>query len=195
MADLTTLAKAKAQLGLTEVADMDLEILTTLVTSSSAWVERQLGRPVLSASYTETKDGDGGTRMFLNKCPATDDSPPISVTSVTVDGVAIPSRPAVSTSDTNPSGWVLRDYHVDLVGYTFTKGTANVTIAYTVGYTTCPEDLEQAVLEHVAFKYRRRTNLGSGSSSVAGDSVSYTDAGVIAGINDTLDRYRALGVA
>jgi hypothetical protein len=193
MSDLITIDDVLAAIG-PDVPFESNDVLASLITSSSQWVLSQLGRPLISAEYTETRDGNGRARMLLDQCPPTPDSPPISVTSVTVDGVLIPERPAVSASATDPDGWVLRKYGIDLRGYAFTKGSQNVTIAYTVGYAACPDDLAQAVIEHVMFKHRRRTSLGSGSASVAGDSVTYSDVGVLAGINDAIDRYRAMGV-
>lgn len=192
MADLTTLEKVRTHLA---VASIDADaVLSGLVTSSSQWVLSQLGRPILTASYTEVRDGDGSTRLRLDKCPATQDEPPVTVTSVTVDGTVVPQRAAVTAQNTNPTGWVYRRGGIDLIGYVFTKGTQNVSIVYTVGYAVCPVDLEQAVVEHVALKYRARTHEGQGSASAGGDAVSYSDSGAWKGIYDAIERYAAMGV-
>lgn len=190
--DLTTIDKVRDQLGKDTTASDP--VLERLITASSKWILTRLGRPILSASYTETKDGNGGTRVRLDQCPPTPDSPPIAVTSVTVDGAAIPQRPAVSASNTNPEGWILREYGIDLVGYAFTRGSRNVVIVYTVGYAEVPEDIAQATTEHVALKYRRRGTMGVAMEAGGGEAMTYSDTSVIAGINDLLDGYRALGV-
>lgn len=135
--DLTTVERVRNHLGHTS-QDAD-ERLAELVTSSSEWVRSQLGRIISSTLVTEIRSGNGGARMLLDEASATPDSPPCSVTSVTVDGVTIPVRPAVSSSDTNPSGWALREYGVDLVGYTFGKGLKNVTLVYRIGYLVSGE--------------------------------------------------------
>ena len=69
------------------MAGFDEEGSTVLV---SAWVPSvELNQGVLSASYTETRDGTGGTRMYMKNSPIT------AITSVTVDGVVIPARSAL----------------------------------------------------------------------------------------------------
>lgn len=183
MADLTSIEKVRRYLFGNEVTlDAD-EILADLITSSSAWVERQIGRSFGSRSVTETRNGDGTTRMLLDETPAT------AVTSVTVDGVVIPARTTVTGS-----GWVLSDDGVDLVGYTFTAGVQNVVFAYTAGETV-PADLEQAVIRHVALQFRDRNHDGLASASGGGESASFSAAGSLAFIEGVLDGYRPLVVS
>lgn len=183
MADLTTIEKVRRYLfGNDTTFDAD-EILADLITSSSAWVERQIGRTFGSGTVTETKNGDGTSRMLLEQNPAT------AVTSVTVDGVAVPARTVVSGT-----GWVLSDDGIDLVGYSFTAGIQNVVIVYTAGEAV-PADLEQAVIEHVALKYRDRSHIGLDLKSGGGEYANFSNAGALAFINDVLDRYRDLVVA
>jgi hypothetical protein len=191
--DLTTADKVRTHLAL-KTPDADT-LLAQLVSASSRWVVSQLGRPVLAATYTEVRNGNGRTRMLLDECPPTLDEPPITVTSVKVDGATIPKRAAVTEGDTSPSGWVLRAYGIDLVGHSFSRGTQNVEIVYSVGYATCPEDLEQAVIEHVALRYRDRGREGLAMAAGGGESATYTaNPGGLAFINGVLERYRAIGV-
>lgn len=261
--DLTTVNKVRTHLGIAS-SDADA-VLQTFVTASSRWMLSQVDRPILSATYTETHDGDDSTRILLDQCPAVADEPPVTVTSVTVDGAAIPQRAAVTAQNPTPDGWVLNGHGVDLIGYRFTRGTRNVSIVYSTGYeasdsatipaapgpytvqasrffggdravtiagvaatkvasgpvagqytvsasglytfaaadasraavvtyATVPEDLELAVIEHVALKYRRRDNVGQASGSSDGGSVSYSDASDWRSILDTVDQYRALGI-
>jgi hypothetical protein len=195
MADLTTLEKARQQIFGNDPEISADAILTQLITSSSAWVEREVGGDLMQASVTETLDGNGECRMLLGRSHSwRPGSPTTTVTSVKVDGVTITARPAVSTSDTNPSGWVYRADGVDLVGYSFTEGTANIVIVYTAGFTTCPTDIEQACLEHVAIRYRDRQSTGLAAASGGGDSVTFSNAGTLAFIAGVLDSYRALGI-
>lgn len=196
MAILTTITAVRRQLfGNDQVAESD-QILTTLMASSSAWVEQRIGGDLMTGTKTETFDGDGGTRVRLTRshswrpgCPAT------TITSVTVDGMAIPARSAVSTLDTNPSGYVCRGDCVDLVGYTFTVGVANVVIVYVAGYATVPTEVEQAVLEHVALRYKDRGHAGVDSSSGGEGSVSYGNAGTLAYLEGALEPYSVMGHA
>ncbi len=188
MADLTTLAKVKRYLGPeAENTDNANDILSGLITSSSAWVEARIGRPVLQAAYTETRDGHGGTRMILLRYPVAT-SPELTLT---VDGTTVPKRAAV-----DGEGWVLTDKQIgvlDLVGYVFTQGTQNVVIAYTAGYATVPTDIEQACIEHVALRYSDRKRVGVDSMSAGGESAQFSNVGALAYIEGVLDPYRDLG--
>jgi hypothetical protein len=177
--DLTTTAKVRDYLGLT--TDDANAKLDALVTSSSAWFVSQLGRPVLSATYTETRDGNGTSDLVLYKWPV------ISVTSVTVDGTAIAARATV-----NDSGWTRDGSKLTLTGYVFTSGVANVVVVYVAGYATVPTDIEQAVTEHVALRYRDADRQGLASAAGGGDSVGYNPSAALAYIHGVLDTYREL---
>lgn len=196
MANLTTLAKARQQIFGNDPSIEADDILNQLITSSSAWVEREIGGDLIAASFTETLDGDGGTRMRLKHSHSWRPGfPTTTVTLVKVDGETISARPAVTSTDTNPDGWLYRDDGVDLVGFRFTKGKANVVITYTAGFDACPADIEQAVLEHIAIRYSDRSRAGLASMSSAGESASFSNAGSLAFISGVLDTYRALGVS
>jgi hypothetical protein len=195
MADLTTIQNVRRQLFGNDPSLEADGILEALITSSSAWVENDVGGDLIRATVTETRDGDGGTKLRLLRShswrPAVTAT---TVTSVTVDGMVIPARAAVTSLNTNPSGWLFRDDCVELVGYTFTSGVANVVVVYAAGYTTCPTDVEQACLEHIALRYRDRGHVGIDSSS--GDvNVNYGNAGTLAFIDGVLTRYRVEGIA
>lgn len=195
MADLTTLEDVRRQIfGNETTFDAD-ELLTDLIGSSSAWVERKVGGDLLSASITETLDGNGKTRVLLSRSHSwRPGRPPTTITSVTVDGTAIPARPAVSASNTNPEGYVFRADGIDLVGYTFTKGPQNVVIVYTHGFAAVPADIEQATRVHVALKYHDRTRSGLGSMSGDGESATFSNAGDLGYIESVLAPFTVVGV-
>jgi len=180
MADLTTLADVRRYLfGNDQTLDAD-GILASLITSSSAWVTSRIGRTYGTATVTEPRNGDGTSRMLLLQSPAT------AVTSVTMDGTALVARATVSDT-----GYVLSDNGIDLIGSVFAVGIQNVVFVYTAGEAV-PSPVAQATIEHVAFKFKRRENLGRSSASAGGDTVSYADAGVLAGIEDLLAPYKRL---
>src|SRR5579875_234108 len=81
--DLTTLANVKAYLAPPLTTTSDDALLTRLVTAASQFVQTWLGRTIAETAYSETRDGQGGTRLFLRNRPV------VSVASLTVDGVAI----------------------------------------------------------------------------------------------------------
>jgi hypothetical protein len=195
MADFTIAANVQRYLFGTDAPPGSGEILEDLVTSSSAWIENEIGGNLLSASITETRNGDGGTRMLLwHSHTWRPGAPPTSITSVHVDGTAIPARAAVSSSNTNPEGYAFSEDGIDLVGYTFTSGLRNVVIVYTHGYAAVPTDIEQATIEHVALRYMDRARSGLVSVSGGLESATYGTAGTFAYIESVLQKYRVVGV-
>lgn len=162
MADLVSLDYVKGYLGITGVKDD--AVLSSLITSESGRFEGLTGGPVLNVTITgEEFSGDGGTVYFPLFAPL------VSVTALTVDGSGVAKRTVVSGD-----GWVLDRGAVRLVGSTFSKGVKNCSIDYVAGYgATSPSEVQQAVAEMVATKYRGKDRAGVSSASLAGESVSY----------------------
>jgi hypothetical protein len=149
MGDLTTLPTAKEWLTLGTATTSD-PIVTRLISAASEAVQKRLGYQIASQQYTETRNGNGKMVIPFRVGPVT------AVSSLTIDGVAIPAR-------TSPvgTGYVFDEDYLLLAGYCFTKGTGNVVWTCTAGYATTPKDLEQAVLEIIALKFRERERVGS----------------------------------
>lgn len=187
--DLTTIDAVHAQLRLED--PIDDAWLASLISSSSAWVVAQLGWSPLSAAYSDTFDGDGGTEHVLRSVvvPRKAPVPPVTVQSVTVDGVTVTPLAA-------GVGWYLSDGVVRLVGSVFTVGTRNAVIAYTAGYATAPLDLAQATAEHVALRYRDRDWGAANAKIIGGDSIDHRQAtsGSWAFIAGVLEDYQPLAV-
>ncbi len=158
---LTTLDKARQWVNVSGNADDAL--LTRLIAAASGWIETYLSRAILSASYSESRDGNDHHRMPVANYPI------ISVTSVAVDGVTIPQ----ATSPTS-TGWIAEKAAISLRGYTFTAGVQNVQIAYTAGYATCPDDLEQVCLKLVGLQYKNRDRIGHTSKQIGGETVAFS---------------------
>jgi hypothetical protein len=77
--------------------------------------------------------------------------------------------------------------------YRFNRGRGNVQLVYEAGYPTTPLDIEQAVIDQVAFTLRRQPNLGTVSQTMNGiltTSFSQKDLapGVQAVVNFDRDR-------
>lgn len=135
--DLTTLANAKAWLGINQTTDD--AILVRLISAASRMVLGEIGRgSLLSRSQTEHYNGVGGSRLMLRRWPVT------AVSSVTVDGVAI----AAQTARPLGAGWALepwdgtdpgRPQFIDLFGYRFAAGRQNIDITYRAGYRVTDE--------------------------------------------------------
>lgn len=188
--DLTTLVKVKQNLGIKDTDVGGDATLSWLITALSTWMLRALGRNLLQAPYTDLINGDNTFSVTLAEQPVVSVVDP---NGVYIDGGAIPKRPTVLDT-----GWVLVNGRVHLVGYTFTRGVANVTISYTAGYATIPEDIEQAVVHFVGEVYRLppRYGLASRGSSASGDVTSFKPADVPVYVQWVIDTYRRVaGVA
>lgn len=174
--DLTTAADVSTFLG--QASNIDAALLGTLVTNASAFVLNYVNRNLLTASYTETRNGHGGSRLALREYPVT------AVSSVTVDGVAIPAAP-----DAVSNGYVFDDLVLYLRGYCFTRGVQNVVIGYTAGYASVPADVAQACIEIVAAKYKRRTKLHLSSEAMDGQTTAFNQSDVPPSAKAVLNNY------
>ena len=160
MADLTTLANAKAWIPVTGTADDAL--LMRLISAASAMAEQYIGRNVITASYTETRSGNGKPFLYLANAPIT------VVASLTVDGIPV----ALQTTP-GGNGYLFDSNYITLFGSVFTQGAKNVVVSYTAGYAVPPVDIEQAVIDLVAFKYNARKWIGQSSKVLQGEQMSF----------------------
>ena len=63
--DLTTLANVKAYFSPPLVTTADDALLSRLITAASGFIQSWLNRTIASATYSETRNGAGGTRLPL----------------------------------------------------------------------------------------------------------------------------------
>ena len=178
--DLTTLANVKAYLSPPLTATADDALLARLITASSQFIQSWLNRIIAVASYSDTRSGSGGMRLFLRNRPV------LSVTSVTIDGAAIPA----SGPTPNAAGYLFDDSSVYLIGYWFTKGVQNVIVQYSAGYAATPPEIEQACIALTALRYKERDRIGQASKSVAGEVISFQQKDMPADVATLLDQYR-----
>lgn len=124
---------------------------------------------------TTLLDGTGSTKLFLPEIPVS------SITSVTVDDVLLdPTYYALAEN-----GVLWRKYGV------WTVGARNISITYTHGYASIPEDVKGVCYRSAARLYQaqlkaRRQDFVSGLQSVSvGDwSETYENAGGSSGESD-----------
>jgi hypothetical protein len=178
--DLTTLANVKAYLSPPLTTTADDALLTRLVTAASQFIQSWLNRAIASTSYTETRNGTGGTRLFLRKRPVT------AVAALTIDGVAI----APSAPPPLGAGYLFDDSSVYLIGHCFAKGAQNVTVQYTAGFAATPPEIEQACIALVALRYKERDRIGQASKNLGGETVSFQQNDMPADVATILDQYR-----
>ena len=177
--DLTTLANVKAWLGLSQ--DADNAILARLITGVSLALSQYANRNFMSASYTINVDGPGGTTLMLRQYPVT------AVASVSIDGLALPVSSGVGVA-----GYRFTQSRLIVEGYRFTKGNANVAVAYTGGFTTVPPDLEQAAIELLALRYKERERIGHTSKTLAGETVGFFIGDMPASVKTLMAQYRTV---
>lgn len=161
MADLTTINNVKEWLQL-KAATADDALLTRMITAVSSAITHWLGRDILQTVYTYTFDGPGGTRWPLAQYPIT------AVSSVVVDGVAVPQA-----SSPSGSGYFFTESMLFLRGYSFARGFGNCTVNYTAGYAAVPGAIEQACIEWLGYLYRNRERIGHQSKQIASETVTF----------------------
>jgi hypothetical protein len=181
MADLTTLAKAREWLGIPGTVTTDDALLTRLVSSASDFIQTWLNRTIASQSYTETRDGTGGRRLLFSNYPVT------AVSSVQIDGQAVPLSTSVSMD-----GYVFNGTTLSLRGgtYRFSRDIQNVVVAYTAGFGTVPNEIEQSCLELVGLRYKEKDRIGLVSKGLAGETTNYTQKDMSDAIQSTLTNYK-----
>lgn len=184
--DLTDLATVKAWIPVTNTNDDAL--LTALVTQVSTFIQSWLNRTIAQQPYSETRNGQQMQQMMLKNYPIA------SISSLTVDGIAIPARPALGPGmSTGVGGYTFDDQAIYLSGcYWFTRGFQNVQIAYVGGYATTPADIQQAANITVADWYRntRGARIGINSEGIEGQTISYLKEALPEVVQTILQQYR-----
>jgi hypothetical protein len=178
--NLTTLPAVKTWLGVTvDTADT---LLTRLISAASAFVQgpEGLGYEVASQAYALVLDGHGGDILVLGAKP-----PLTAVASLVIDDVAI--LPAASRT---AYGYRFSPSAVWLQGYAFTRGRGNVELACTRGWAATPSDLEQAVIELIAVRYKERDHIGQDSASMQGQNITFSTRDVPASVKTVLQAYK-----
>ncbi len=193
--DLTTLANAKSWLNIPASQTSEDALLSRLVTAESLHFLLAINRANLNtASYTEKRSGSGGAVLVVRNYPL------ISVQGLTIDAVNIPASP-----DGVQSGYVFDDSSISLVGspyaggysgssaylpgYAFNKGYGNVVVSYTAGYAQLPPEVEQAVIELIALRYRERGRIGLTSEHMGTQTTSYLVKNLPASIESVISQY------
>jgi hypothetical protein len=125
LGDLTTLATVKAWRSPPITTTADDAQIARIITAASGFILRFLQRRLVSESHVETRNGTGGRALMLRHAPVT------SLTSLAIDGVAIPAAP-----DSVSPGYVLEadTGMLDLRGYAFRRGVQNVSVTYVAGF-------------------------------------------------------------
>lgn len=178
--DLTTLGDVKAWLSLPLTTTADDALLARLITAASAFLAAWLNRQILTASYTQTFNGNGKTALLLPQYPIT------AVQSLTIDSQTIPPLAPGQSG----AGFTVDVTTLYLSGTAFNRGIQNVTVTWTAGYASVPPDIEQACIDLVALRYRERDRIGLASKGMAGETTSYSQRDLPANAATLLQVYR-----
>lgn len=178
--DLTTPDAVKAYLGINNDAVYDDVVIGSLVTACSQYVQTWMNRQILAGQYDETRNGNGKYFMMTQEFPVSE------IQSVNISGRDIPKSNGLTEPGYFLNGRVIYLRH----GLAFERGIGNVTISYRAGYAKCPVDLEQAVVEMVAHRYRERDRIGHSSKSIGGETVAFTITDFPVQVRTILNNYK-----
>jgi len=165
LSDLITLTRAQLNPAL---ASVDATYLAVLISSASVQIQNWLNRSLVSQDITEKLDGEGDETLFLPSYPITNIK---QVDFVDRDGTinsVMPSGADFTKYFLIGDGGEITFITDNPGGYSFfLEGFKNISIIYTAGYSTIPEDIQEATAEQVAFLNEQ----GSASASVKSEKL------------------------
>ena len=179
MADLTSLPAVKVYLGIPLDQTEDDALLQSLITGVSVGIQNWIGRDLSVKQYTDKIDGNGKNRVMFPAWPVT------AVAAVMVNGRNIPAATSFEGY-----GYRFDETMLILNCDCFHKGSRNVELAYTAGYTTMPADIAQVCSKLVGAKYKERDWLGYRSKSLAGETVVFDDVELSESVRGVLWDYK-----
>lgn len=167
---LITLALAKDELDIPSAETAENTRVQSLVDAATAYIEAQCNRVFASATYTHQFDGNDTRYLLLDQFPVT------SITSINIDdtwtfagGTALPA-----SGDYAVHRGVLAARRCALFQYT---SALAIKVVYVAGYSTIPEDIQQATRDLVRWLYFSRNDRRSGlaAKSKLGENVAFTE--------------------
>lgn len=166
-------------------------LLQRLITAASQAILSLITSNILPQSYTETRNGLGGTAMVMKQTPI------ISVEGVMVDGITMLPRPPLGPypiTTNGAIGYVFDNSRVMLVGgYFFCPGAQNVVIQYTAGYNPYPPyDLEQACIDTIGDWFKYRDRIGKLSEGIEGQTITFTNQMIPARAKAIINTYNSV---
>jgi len=94
-------------------------------------------------------------------------------------------------------GYVLSDKEAGVVTlscYLFTTGLKNIELAFNAGFSTVPDDLEQAVIEQAAWLFKQAgiggNLLGVSAKTLADGSISYHAKELLPSVRGVIETYK-----
>ncbi len=163
---LTTLAKVKSYLGITDT-DNDV-LLEELIDNVTEFVEGQLmGRRIKKTSYVDELHDGGEEDIFLLNYPIIE--PPTVTGDFRSGTIENPTFQAFQVNDFvvyNNGGFIHFFFRTP-------RGARNLRFTYDGGFTTIPDDLDLLAKQIVAKLFQRRNAQGIKKETVEGSSIEY----------------------
>jgi len=162
------------------------KILTYYINSASAFCNLYTDRKLKSRALTEYYSGDGTNSIITNEYPITE------ITAIYDDLDRTYGSDTLIDSDNLailPDGLA---YKIVYDGGTFQVGIRNLKVEYTAGYTSIPNDLQQACLEVIAyyFKNTEDNRFGVTTRTMGGGSVTIETTDIPKSALRILERYK-----
>jgi len=163
-------------------------LITTLITSSQAFIDEYCGQSFDQAALIEYHDG-GSNKVFLERFP---------VASSPVPQVWDSWDRTYGTNDLIPPSDYIIDYDEGIITFDYDIGGSPgaVKVSYTGGLSSVPAPIAQACIELVARKIKEGPSGGLGVPNRAipgGGSVSYVIDALLPQTKIVLDMYRKMG--
>jgi hypothetical protein len=160
-------------------------LLRSLADVANMAIAKSLLRNVLSASYTETRNGTGTPTLMLLNTPVT------AVASVSIVGpLAQPNVIPPPVSLIQGVDYAVTPYSLKLYNGRWPRGIANVIVEYTAGYASIPADLGHVAAKVAALRYRELERLGQKSKIIAQENITFDLSEFPPDVEGILDRYR-----
>jgi hypothetical protein len=165
---------------------VDDGLLRECADGANATIAKAIERNVLSATYTQTRNGTGTKRLMLPNYPVT------AVASVTIVG-PLP-QPNVIPPPVSLTLGV--DYAFDAYGLlmyfgVWPKRIQCVTVTYTAGYSSMPADLIRAATKLAAMRYREFERLGQKSKVIDQENITFDLDELPPDVKATVLRYQS----
>jgi len=132
------------------------DLIKNLINIYSTIIENYCDRKFKSREYTEYYDGDGSDTLFMNQYPVS------TITSINDDQDWLWSDTTVINSNYYR---IVDSRYIVMKNNLFTVAKQSVKAVYTAGFTTTPEDINNACATEVIRAFDGITNLGVESIS------------------------------
>lgn len=174
---LITLAEFKKYIGQSTGSTSYDERYINLINQSSIRFNNLTNRLLKSRSITEYRDGDGDNALYTNQWPIVSNSTNIDIRIDTDRAYTSTDFPTTDKVDSTSIIIYSTKGMIKLKGKSFSAGDQSIKLTYTAGYSTIPEDLKYACMEHCRLMWKRETSnqIGIKSQSVEGGTVSYEE--------------------